>query len=212
MRVDSDEPFVRAAPRNPRTGSLASSSTPAQSPRRRMILRARSRFPLARSLSRSGLAIVRCGRSTSALRNTNDSSTRGVVVSRCSVSRVRASQRTRGCSRFQSFRFVPTHPASRPDAFPSPEGARYAQKEARGPFMRARPGESAFHDARLHFGDTSDASRAAFSSARAPLGPPLTSLSPPSRISFENREGRQDRFRGGLVKGERFTGPRCLPS
>jgi len=129
MRVDSDEPFVRAAPRNPRTGSLASSSTPAQSPRGRMILRARSRFPLARSLSRSGLAIVRCGRSTSALRNTNDSSTRGVVVSRCSVSRVRASQRTRGCSRFQSFRFVPTHPASRPDAFPSPEGARDDMKK-----------------------------------------------------------------------------------
>jgi len=86
--------------------------------------------------------------------------------------------------------------------------------------MQVRPGKIAFHGATFTSVTRSIRTCGVDSSARGPSSPPLTSLSPPPRLLLADRvrdavrelEGRQDRFRGGLVKGVRFSDPRCLPS
>jgi len=89
-----------------------------------------------------------------------------------------------------------------------------------GRSMQVRPGKIAFHGATLTL-VTRSCVRAALILPRVrSSSPPLTSLSPPPRLllvesclrSMRELEGRQDRFHGGLVKGVRFSDPRCLPS
>jgi hypothetical protein len=95
-----------------------------------------------------------------------------------------------------------------------------AGTEGLGPLDASETGEDRVSRRDLHFGDPFDAACGVDSSARRPSDPPLTSLSPPPWLklvestmrSMREHEGRQDRFRGGLVKGVRFSDPRCLPS
>jgi hypothetical protein len=54
--------------------------------------------------------------------------------------------------------------------------------------------------------------RVAYRSPLAPLSPPPSLGAAPEGCSARRLEGRQDRFRGGLVKGVRFPDRRCLPS
>jgi len=100
------------------------------------------------------------------------------------------------------------------------EDARGRHREARGRPMRTRPGRIAFHGATPTAAGCRCAYAMAFSSAaraRTPAsGIPVASSELVSvvrdlRSSALWLEGRQDRFRGGLVKGVRFPDPRCLP-
>jgi len=94
-------------------------------------------------------------------------------------------------------------------------------REARGRPMRTRPGRIALHGA-LPTSATGRCSRGGvfFRRVTSNNRPPLAPLSPPpiaaarARFSSSVRQwlgGRQDRFRGGLVKGVRFSDPGCLP-
>jgi len=85
--------------------------------------------------------------------------------------------------------------------------------------MQVRPGEIAFHGATSTL-VTRSKLRAAFF-VHTHLERPTADISVASSVtqacrivlrSMREHEGRQDRFRGGLVKGVRFSDPRCLPS
>jgi len=101
------------------------------------------------------------------------------------------------------------------------EDARNRHREARAARCRRDWGESRF-TARFPLQRPVPTCGAAFSSAsREGYRSPLTPLSPPpgsyawaafSACPMLWLEGRQDRFRGGLVKGVRIPDPGCLPS
>jgi len=86
--------------------------------------------------------------------------------------------------------------------------------------MQNEAGENLASRRDSHFGDRTILTRWRYLPPREIENrPPLTPLSPPpcrrlGSLFFESRrllEGRQDRFRGGLVKGVGFTNPGCLP-
>jgi len=129
--------------------------------------------------------------------------------------------RARGPHSYRALRLVPVH-AKRPlFALPLREsGDSRSRHRSSGHPMRTRLGRIAVHNAILT-STTVRASRGGVFFPRArPSRPPLAPLSPPPcslargslwASSMPWLGGRQDRFRGGPVKGVRFPDPRCLP-
>jgi hypothetical protein len=99
-----------------------------------------------------------------------------------------------------------------------PETAGSGHREARGRSMRTRPGGFAIHGATPTSATGLPGVLGVVFRARdrpTASGTSVASSSPrrgPEGFSARRLEGRQDRFRGGLVKGARFPGRRCLPS
>jgi len=121
----------------------------------------------------------------------------------------------------RGFRHVPTRAMSlRVPPF-SPGGERTRHRGARGRSMQVRPGRAAFSRRDPHCAPCrSVAPRGVILPRGEPCkraaGIPVASSSLTHRgrcsRSMSKLEGRQDRFRGGLVKGVRFLGPGHLPS
>jgi len=93
---------------------------------------------------------------------------------------------TRGCSRSEACascslarRRAACHPFAR--------RRRSGHREARGRSMQVRPGKIAFHGATFTSVTRSIRTCGVDSSARGPSSPPLTSLSPPPRLSLVDR-------------------------
>jgi hypothetical protein len=125
----------------------------------------------------------------------------------------------RGCSRSEacaSCSLAQRRAACRPSA----RRRRTGHREARGRSMQVRPGKIAFHGATLTL-VTRSVRACGVDSSACPTERPTSDIPVASsealacRIAWRSvreLEGRQDRFRGGLVKGVRFSDPRCLPS
>jgi len=103
------------------------------------------------------------------------------------------------------------------------EVGRNAHRTARGHRCETRLGRIALHDAGLTSAPGRASTRVVLFPTGLPIRSPLALLSPPSirrsreacvcrLLSRIEVEGRQDRFRGGLVKGVRIPDPERLPS
>jgi len=186
-------------------------------------LRARSRVSEVRLVASTGVAT---GDASDRCLHSETVSTRALVLRRF------LARRSSPCDAFRH------HP--RTALFPGPFGSvlvrenvsffapprpsedeRCVHREARGRPMRTRPGRIAFHDAVPTSATGGLSSRKRFSSASGEPTPlasdvPVASSVPRARPRISSRTmrwsgGRQDRFRGGLVKGVRFADPGHLP-
>jgi len=102
-----------------------------------------------------------------------------------------------------------------------PKTSAHVHRTARGHPMRTRLGRAPFSRRGSHFGARPALSRGVFllrekPDNRPPSDIPVASSFPlaRARISSSTKRwsgSRQDRFRGRLVKGVRFTDPGCLP-
>jgi hypothetical protein len=206
----------------PRTVVARTRRRPARQTRCERTLRARSRVSEVRLVAPAGVAT---GDASDRLLHSETVPTRALVPRRFPAQQPRPDDAFRRSSEGHSrpgasrLRARPRERLFRAPRRPS-EDRRSGHREARGRPMRTRPGRIALHDA-APTSAPGRSSRGGVLFRRVKVEIPVASdtlvasSSPLCGRFFpapaHGLEGRQDWFRGGLVKGVRMTSPGCLP-